>query len=459
MAEEPPRTPPREGSLDAPTRHPLPWKDPEFTDEAAFDREFRRVADICNSCRRCFNLCDSFPTLFDRIDESENELVDDLTAKDIKDTVDGCTLCDMCFLTKCPYVPPHEFNVDFPHLMLRYRAIQRKKGEIPFTDKQMVKTDRNGALARPLAGPINWATDKKNKSVRTLINTLGDIHPDATLPRFNTRTLKDRAREKPAPNKEAPAFGKRKVAIYATCFGNYNKPEIGEAALAVLAKNGVDAQVVYPACCGMPELEQGNIDQVAANAQKVSRALRPLVDDGFTIMGLVPSCSLMLKFEWPLILPDDADVAALSRATMDFDQLLVDIAKKEGLADGLSPIKGGVTLHLSCHSRAQNIGQKSTELLKCIPHTEVTVIERCSGHGGSWGVKQDNHDTALKVGKPVARKALDVHNAFVASTCPLSCDHILTGIDALQPGAAPARGWHPIEIMAMAYGVGPKLRD
>ena len=444
---------PREGSLDAPVRHPIPWRDEEFYDEEAFEKEFRRVADICHSCRRCFNLCDSFPTLFDRIDESKNEAVEDLTAKDIKDTVDGCTLCDMCFLTKCPYVPPHEFNVDFPHLMLRYRAIQKKKGETNFVDDQLVKTDRNGTLARPVAGIANWATNKKNKNVRTLINNLGDIHPDAELPRFNARTLTQRAKSTREINKDAPAYGKRKVAVYATCFSQFNKPEIGEAALSVLAQNGIEAEVVYPACCGMPELEQGNLEKVAKNAEKVSAALRPLVDNGYTIMGLVPSCTLMLKFEWPLILPECDDVKVLSAATMDFDQFLVDVSKNEGLADGLKPVKGGVTLHISCHSRAQNIGQKSGELLKLIPNTDVTIIERCSGHGGSWGIKKGNHVKALKVGKPVARKALDVHNSFVASTCPLACDHIRTGVDALQSDAAPARSWHPIEIFAKAYGV------
>lgn len=442
----------REGSLDAPTRHPIPWRDNEFYDEEAFDKEFRRVADICHSCRRCFNLCDSFPTLFDRIDESENEEVADLTKQDIKDTVDGCTLCDMCFLTKCPYVPPHEFNVDFPHLMLRYRAIEKKKGKTEFADDQLVKTDRNGVLARPVSGIVNWATDKKNKPVRTLINKLADVHPEATLPKYHARTLTSRANKARNINRDAPAFGKRKLAVYATCFSNFNKPEIGEAALNVLARNGIDAQVVYPACCGMPELEQGNIEKVAANAEKVARELRPLVDDGYTIMGLVPSCSLMLKFEWPLILPENEDVKALAAATMDFDQFLVDVAKNEGLSEGLSAVKGGVTLHISCHSRAQNIGQKSTELLKLIPNTDITVIERCSGHGGTWGVKEDNFETAHKVGKPVARKALDVHNAFLASTCPLSCDHIKTGIDRLQDGAAPAKSWHPIEIFAKAYG-------
>ncbi|HXI88045.1 MAG TPA: heterodisulfide reductase-related iron-sulfur binding cluster [Parvularculaceae bacterium] len=445
--------PQREGSLDAPMRHAIPWRDAEFYDEESFDKEFRRVAEICHSCRRCFNLCDSFPTLFDLIDRSKNESVDDLTTADVKKVVDGCTLCDMCFMTKCPYVPPHEFNVDFPHLMLRHRAIEKKKGATKFADDQLVKTDRNGTLARPVAGLANWATARENKTVRPLINKLADIDPGAELPRFHWRTLTARAKTAREINKSAPAYGKRKLAVYATCFANYNKPEIGETALAVLAKNGVDAKVVYPACCGMPELEQGNLEKVAANAAKVSKALRPFVDDGYTVMGLVPSCSLMLKFEWPLILPEDENVKALARATMDFDEFLVDLSKKEGLAEGLRAVKGGVTLHISCHSRAQNIGQKSAELMKLIPDTEITVIERCSGHGGSWGVKKAHHETALKIGKPVAKKALDVHNSFVVSTCPLACDHIRTGIDVLEAGAAPARSWHPIEIFAKAYGL------
>ncbi|MEO0411476.1 MAG: heterodisulfide reductase-related iron-sulfur binding cluster [Pseudomonadota bacterium] len=444
----------REGSLEAPTRHPIAWQTDEFYDEKAFDAEFRRVADICHGCRRCFNLCDSFPTLFDLIDESENESVEDLTKDDIKSVVDGCTLCDMCFLTKCPYVPPHEFNLDFPHLMLRHRAIEQKKGETSWTDDQLVKTDRNGVIARPVAGLVNWATKKDNAITRPIINATAGIHPNADIPPYASKTLQMRASATTQDiNTEAPAFGKRKLAVYATCFSQYNKPEIGEAALKVLAKNGIEAKVVYPSCCGMPELEQGNIAQVAQNAKKVSSELRPLVDEGYTIMGLIPSCSLMLKFEWPLILPADDNVKALSAATMDFDQFLVDVAKNEGLADGLEPLDGDVTLHISCHSRAQNIGRKSSELLRMIPKTKLNVIERCSGHGGSWGVKKEHHETALKVGKPVARKAVSADSAYTASTCPLACTHIANGMEKLAADKAPKQSWHPIEIFAKAYGL------
>ena len=146
-----------EGSLEAPMRHPVPWQDPEFYDEAKLDDELRRVFDICHGCRRCFNLCDSFPKLFDLIDESESGELDTVDSKDFKPVVDACTLCDMCFMTKCPYVPPHEFNLDFPHLMLRYRAVEQKKGKVPFAAKQLTKTDRNGKLASKVSGLVNWA--------------------------------------------------------------------------------------------------------------------------------------------------------------------------------------------------------------------------------------------------------------------------------------------------------------
>ena len=442
-----------EGSLEAPIRHPVPWQDPAFYDETALDEELRRVFDICHGCRRCFNLCDSFPRLFDLIDDSESGELDTVDSADFKPVVDACTLCDMCFLTKCPYVPPHEFNLDFPHLMLRYRAIQNKKGEIPWSDKQLTDTDRNGTFARPFAGVCNWASDEKNSLTRPLMESTLGIHRDAKLPKYHGRTLTLEAKtEIPEVNTGAPAFG-RKALIYATCFSNYNDPEIGIAARSVLALNGVETEVVYPSCCGMPQLEQGDIAKVAENARKVAAELKAKVADGWDVIALVPSCTLMLKFEWPLIVPDDENVKALSAATKDVDEYIVDISKKEGLADGLQPIDGGVTLHIACHARAQNIGQKSTELLKLIPEADLKVIERCSGHGGSWGVKKEFFDLALKVGKPVARQARSAGKEYIASGCPLAADHILQGMERIDGEAElPSRSHHPIQIFAKAYG-------
>ena len=444
----------REGSLEAPTRHPIAWRDEDFYDPERIDAELRRVFDICHTCRRCFNLCDSFPRLFDLVDASPSGEVEGVASADFKTVVEACTLCDMCFMTKCPYVPPHQFDVDFPHLMLRYRAAEVRAKGIGFVKRQLTETDRNGRLAAPLAPIANWATRCGNKMTRPVMEAVAGVHREATLPKYHGRTFAARARSRPPEvNRLAPAYG-RKAVIYATCFVNYNSPEIGVATQAVLARNGVETEVVYPRCCGMPQLEHGGIARVAEGARKTAADLRPWIDKGYDIVSLVPSCSLMLKFEWPLIEPDDENVTTLSRATFDASEYIVDISRKEGLADGLKPLPGGVTVHISCHSRAQNMGHKSAEMLKLLPDTEIKVIERCSGHGGSWGIMKENFEVALKVGKPVARQARQNKTAFVVSECPLARDHIIQGmerVDGDQPVTAVDPVQHPIQLFARAY--------
>src|SRR6201999_3385567 len=181
----------KEGSLDAPTRHIIDWRNPEFADPAKLDAEMRRVFDICHGCRRCFNLCDSFPRLFDLIDESPNEELSDVKSEDFQPVVEACTLCDMCFMTKCPYVPPHPFQLDFPHLMLRHRFVEAKKGgnNAEFTQKQLAEMDRNGTLARPVAPLVNWASDKSNKPMRAAMEAVTGIDRNANLPKFHARTF------------------------------------------------------------------------------------------------------------------------------------------------------------------------------------------------------------------------------------------------------------------------------
>jgi glycerol-3-phosphate dehydrogenase subunit C len=442
----------REGSLEAPTRHPIAWNDPDFTDPDKLDKEMRRQFDVCHTCRRCFNLCDSFPRLFELIDNSETGELDAVPSESLKTVVDACTLCDMCFMTKCPYVPPHEFDIDIPHLLLRYRVAEHKRGEGSFTDHQLAETDRNGRLAGMVAPLANWATDTRNGLTRPILDKVAHVHPKARLPKFYGKTLTARAKDKIEVNREAPAFG-RKAVLYATCYGNYNNPEIGEAARAVLAKNGVETAVAYPGCCGMPMLEHGNIARVAANAERVAEGLMPWIDKGYDVIALVPSCALMLKFEWPLILPDNEKIKRLSGATHDIAEYVVDIAKTEGLAPGLGPIPGGVTVHLACHARAQNLGPKAAELLRLAPDTDVQVIERCSGHGGSWGIKRENFDVAIKLGRPVARTANENGKAHVVSECPLAGTHILQGMERIDGATVPETAPHPIQLIAKAYGL------
>ncbi|MEQ9125513.1 MAG: heterodisulfide reductase-related iron-sulfur binding cluster, partial [Alphaproteobacteria bacterium] len=269
------------------------------------------------------------------------------------------------------------------------------------------------------------------------------------------------AAENPVPvNAMAPAYG-RKAVIYATCFGNYNEPDIGLAASAVLAKNGVRTEVTYAGCCGMPQLEQGDIARVAERAKTIAAEMARWIDDGYDVVALVPSCALMLKFEWPLILPDDENVKRLSAATYDVAEYVVGIAKKEGLAEGLGPIDGDVTMHLACHARAQNMGPKAAEMLRLIPETRVAIVERCSGHGGSWGAMKDNFETALKVGKPVARQAVKAlqqsaekgRKRYVSSECPLAGRHIVQGIEREDASVEIADAPHPIKLFAAAYGL------
>jgi len=445
----------REGSLEAPTRHVVDWVNPDYTNPERLDAEMRRQFDVCHTCRRCFNLCDSFPRLFDLIDNSKSGELESVKSADLGKVVDACTLCDMCFMTKCPYVPPHAFNIDFPHLMLRARAADLARGKSDFVARQLSETDRNGKLAGLAAPLVNWGSDVRNTLTRPIVEKVAGIDRNADLPKFHGRTFTMRARaNSPARDASAPAAA-RKAAIFATCFVNYNNPNIGEALQAVLAKNGVETDVVYPGCCGMPLMERGDLARVAATARRAAAELMPWIERGFDIVAPVPSCALMLKFEWPLIVPGDANVKRLANATFDASEYIVDIAKKEGLAPGLKPLPGGVTVHLACHARAQNVGQKAVEMLRLVPESDVAVIERCSGHGGSWGVLKANFETAIKVGLPAARQAVKNDKRFVASECPLAAAHILQGMERVDPAKTPAESFHPIELFARAYGVLP----
>ncbi len=447
----------QEGGLGAPMRHVIDWQNPDFTDPDKIDAELRRVFDICHGCRRCFNLCDSFPRLFDLIDESESGELDTVDSKDFAPVVEACTLCDMCFMTKCPYVPPHAFDLDFPHLMLRARVAEFQRGETSFWDKKLADTDGNGKLATKVAGLANWGSRRGNGLTRPILEKVCNIHRDAALPKYAHGTLAGEAKSDHLEiNKDAPAFG-QKAVIYATCFSNYNTPEIGEAVRRILARNGVETEVLYPVCCGMPQMEQGNLAEVTKRAKTVAAAMKPHIAAGKKVIALVPSCALMMKFEWPLIVPDDPDVQALAEATCDASEYIVDIAKTHGLAGDLKSLDGPITLHIACHARAQNMGAKAAEMLRLIPDTEVKVIERCSGHGGTWGIKKQNFEIGMKIGKPVIRDANKNDpegTGWIASECPLASLHVQQGVDMLDGRTTPApRQCHPVELMAKACGV------
>ncbi|MFC3148839.1 heterodisulfide reductase-related iron-sulfur binding cluster [Piscinibacterium candidicorallinum] len=445
----------REGNLEAPTRHPLDWKNPEFWDVEKLNAEMERVFDICHGCRRCVSLCGSFPTLFDLIDEGPTGEMDGVKKEDYVKVVDQCYLCDVCYMTKCPYVPPHPWNLDFPHLMLRAKAVQFKQGTpTKSRDITLSNTDANGKLAAipVVAQTVNALA--KMPAVRKLGENMIGVHKDAWVPEFTSRKFRPNA----APSQPHPVKnGERtpgKVAVYSTCYVNYNEPGIGHDFLKVLEHNAIPYVIVEKeACCGMPKLELGDLDSVAANKEKNVPQLAKLAREGYAIVGLIPSCNLMFKQELPLMFPEDEDLKLVQKAVWDpFNYL--EARKKDGLLKTEFPKSlGNISYHVSCHLRVQNIGLKTRDFLQSIPDTKVTTVERCSGHAGTWGVKKEFHERSMKIGKPVFRQMEEAAPDHVSSDCALAGHHIEQGMEQLKAGSAAGKVAHPITLVRKAYGL------
>ena len=440
----------REGSLEAPTRHPLGQNEPDFYNETAIFDELERVFDICHGCRRCVSLCNSFPTLFDLVDESSTMEVDGVDRQDYWAVVDNCYLCDLCYLTKCPYVPPHEWNVDFPHLMLRAKALGYKQGRAKFRDKLITSTDSIGKFASiPIVVNIVNAANK-NEHTRALLESALDIDAQARLPEYHSDTLSKRSRGHQPTAIEATATERTtgKVAIFATCYGEYNEPQVGEDLLKVFEHNGIPTMVVRDTvCCGMPKLELGDLDSVEKLKKHNIPLLAKLVDEGWDIISPVPSCTLQFKQELPLMFPEDAEVTQVQRAFFDPFEYLA-LRHKAGLmnTDFANRI-GKIAYHVACHQRVQRIGLKTRDILALVPDTEIDVIERCSGHDGTYAIKKEFHQISMKIGKPVVNRVRKAQPDAYASDCPMAGHHISAGLDD------GSKTQHPISLLRQAYGV------
>ena len=449
-------SPAREGNLQAPIRHPIDWRNPGFYSEAALFHEMERVFDICHGCRRCVSLCQAFPTLFDLVDASATLEVDGVEKADYWQVVDHCYLCDLCYMTKCPYVPPHEWNLDFPHLMLRAKAVKYKKGEVRAAEKFLASTDTQGKFAGiPIVVQVANAVNHSSFGRGVMESQLG-VDKDAWIPSLATKKFRSQAKAGPKTN--APAKnGERtpgKVAIFSTCYVNYNEPGIGMDLLAVLAHNDIPYEIVNKEkCCGMPKLELGDLDGVAELASFNLPILAKYAREGYAILTAIPSCTLMFKQEIPLLLPDNADAKAVQDAMWDPFEYLVARQKDGLLKTDFKTELGAVSYHIPCHSRVQNVGKKTEEMLKLVPGTTVNTVERCSGHAGTYGVKKEHHKTAMKIGKPVFRAMMQNAPKYISSDCQLSGHHIEQGIREGQFGDAKPELAHPITLIAKAYGL------
>jgi glycerol-3-phosphate dehydrogenase subunit C len=438
----------REGSLEAPTRHPLGWQEPAFWDEAALEAEMERVFDICHGCRRCFSLCNAFPVLFDRVDGSATGEVASVPRAARWEVVDHCYLCDMCYMSKCPYVPPHPWNVDFPHLMLRAKAVRNGRQAATFRDRMLSSTDVVGRIAGiPVVREAVNAANRSRTLRRALEGALG-VHRDAPLPAFRAPFRRREARRAKPALEAVPAAGTTgRVAVFATCYGNRNEPDIVADLVAILEHNGIPvALAAEERCCGMPKLELGDLAAVTKLKQRNIPALAAMVADGHDILAAVPSCVLMFKQELPLMFPDDPDVRAVAERTFDpFEYLMLRHSEGRLRTDFRQPL-GKVAWHVPCHLRVQAIGPKTREVLSLVPGTTVATIERCSGHDGSYAVKREFRDASMRIAKPVVERVAAAGAAHFASDCPMAAAQIASGLPGLVPR-------HPLNLLRLAYGL------
>jgi glycerol-3-phosphate dehydrogenase subunit C len=443
----------REGNLQAPTRHPLDWRSSEFCDRDALDKELERVFDICHGCRRCVSLCQAFPTLFDLVDNSSTMEIDGVAKADYAKVVDQCYLCDLCYMTKCPYVPPHPWNVDFPHLMLRAKATMFRKAGASFRDRMLSSTDRVGRLATiPVVVEVVNKANRSPTLRKAMDKSLG-IASAAALPTYARARFRETAAKSIAFPVRDGTRTPGKVAIFATCYVNFVEPGIGHDLIAILEHNEVPFTIVEKeACCGMPKLELGDLESVEKLKDVNIPPLAALARSGHAILTCVPSCTLMFKHELPLIFPDDEDVKAVADAMFDPFEYLV-LREKDGLLrkDFKAPL-GKVSYHVPCHSRVQNIGQKTREALEWIPETTINTVERCAGHDGTYGVKREFYANSMKIGKPVFNRMAESEPNYVTSDCPIAGRRIMQGIDESGGGSA-ARKAHPLTLLRIAYGL------
>lgn len=440
----------REGSLEAPTRHSIPWKDPDFYNETALFKEMERIFDICHGCRRCVSLCNAFPTLFDLVDASATMEVDGVAKSDYWKVAEHCYLCDLCYMTKCPYVPPHPWNVDFPHLMLRAKAVNYKQGRVKTRDRVLTSTDVVGTLAGiPVVAEIVNAANR-SPPLRKVMDRFMGVHRDALLPQYHSRTLRKRVRRRASPDIEpVPTEQTRgRVVLFTTCYGNRNEPEIGADLIAVYEHNGIPVRLVEKErCCGMPKLELGDLDSVEKYKDfNVPRLLR-WVDEGWDIVAPVPSCVLMFKQELPHLFPEEAGVKKVKAAIFDpFEYLMLRHKAGRLKTDFKHPL-GRIAYHVPCHQRVQNIGLKTRDILALVPGTTIEVIERCSGHDGTYAVKSEFHEVSMRICRPVVSRVEKAGADHYISDCPMAAHQIENGLGRnKKPG-------NPLSLLRLAYGI------
>ena len=439
-----------------PIRHALKWDEPAFYDGAALNQEMARVFDICHSCRRCVNLCNTFPTLFDLVDRSGTGEVDGVATQDYFKVVDQCYMCDLCYAAKCPYVPPHEWAVDFPYLMLRAKTVRykdrksHKNGLARMRDAVFSSPDAIGRLA--VHPGVNQAVNRAlgNRAVRKMLQPILGLAANARVPQYNSRRAsKTVARDGSQPDEPVADNGTSgAVALFAGCYGDYNDLQAVKDIVAVFKHNGIVCEPLEGMkCCGMPRYDLGDLDAVYKLNKHNGKKMREYVDAGYDIVGLVPSCTLMMRREVVSLFPGRVEISAACKNVFDPAEYLMLRHKSGRLNTDFETPLGKVVYHAACHQRVQNIGPKTRDLLSLIPDTDVAVIERCSGHDGTYAMRVEHNSTAVKLAQPAARKLAAAKPDFFTSDCMLAGHHIAH----VAGGGIEAH--HPISLLRKAYAI------
>ena len=412
------------------------YDDPDYLDADALERELRRVAEICHQCRRCLPLCPSFPTLFELVDATDREVAG--VSREGFDRVNElCYHCKLCY-NHCPYTPPHEWDVDFPALMRRQQLARVARDGVPLARRLTTRTDWIGAVGSLLPQLMN-AANRVRVSRVLMEKTLG-IHRDWVQPSYYFETVERWFRRRGGAQARGEAG---RAVLFSTCSVNYSDPIVGRSAVRVLERSDVRVEVAYERCCGMPFTDVGDLDAARRHAERNVADLLPYVEQGVPVLVPGPSCSLMLKEEYPKLLGSDG-ARRVAAATRDLMEYVYELARDKKLDRRFERRLGKVAYHAPCHLRAQNIGYRSRDLLKLVAD-EVVLVDACSGVDGTWGMQARFHDVSMKVAERMLESLRRAEPDFIATDCPLAALRIREGLGR--------EAVHPIVLLRHAYGL------
>jgi glycerol-3-phosphate dehydrogenase subunit C len=406
---------------------------PGYGDPDKVERELRRVGEVCHQCRRCLPLCPSFPRLFELIDATDREIAG-VSMAGFDEVNELCFHCKLCY-NHCPYTPPHEWDIDFPALMRRHQQLRAAREGVSLARRATTRTDWIGKLGSLAPALMNAAN--RNRLSRVLMEKTLGIHRDWIQPSFQRETV-------------ARWFAKRTdrssgenghAVLFTTCSVNYNDPATGRAAVEVLERSGVRVDLGYERCCGMPFTDIGDLDSARRNAEKNVADLLPHVEAGATIVAPGPSCSLMLKTEYPKLL-GTPEAQRVAEGTQDLMEFIYHLARAKKLDRGFRSSLGRVAYHAPCHLRAQNIGFRGRDLL-ALAADEVVLVDACSGVDGTWGMQERFYAESMKVASGMLQRLDAAKPDWVSTDCPLAALRIEKGL-----GVKPL---HPVVLLNRAY--------